>query len=1279
MTRVQSDFFIDTQMSVVSSNGTVVIVDFVSCHRRGSSISEEAVADQRRVLIYALYIRALYELVGPREERSAQSKIWLRDLLRSSRREIGRAIHFHAKIHAVIFHSLLILCPLGRNERAMASSTGATPPLQLFDWFVDVPHPAASPSCPTHFSLKPSSNTGVADELENEVGFSRLSRFCFPEHEDRSYAQEVQRRGALPESSLKLNRFDMRSEHFVGGYAQHFVVCLQLKSGDRVYGHVRRYLPALTCRFDAGRRGIRAMLCLTRIPGGESLYASMLKSIDVISSQQTATPSKLHPTASPQQAFLHALAAEHIRLQKSLAGGDLGKPEMMILSKIEFGFSVTASVDAMRFLAPHTILQASASASSSSGWLIMPLLRCIGVSHSMRFLSALLCERRVILLSKSPCRLSACGMAAIQMLRQGLLEWQHVYIPILPPHLLQYLGAPMPYLVGLLTHHAPLLEQVPDIGEVLILNLDTNSMETRNLPPHEVSSKIPDLLRGSLNDGSNPQQCTYPTVSVSEILASDLTEVIRIDRKFLSASDQVLHEKLGNTAAKASGAIKGGLRKLKKRTKQYVQKQSSYGGSDLEEEEGTREPGVENTIVVGMEDYSYNEGYSHEAAEQEARFAFTIFFFSIFGDMRWYLTKSAKGVELDKSKFMESRRQMGDGQGTPMFPLLSYFVQSQLFDEFAKARVEELIAHVPAGMADPLFLHLMHLHRTQKLDFNPQSVKGNARQLFNTIGSAKFVIQWSTNIRSRAMALTSNTAYQGNDMDAVAKLTEDCREVSTFLVDVMAVIWSRIRDSRGMQWKHALLALNLLRNLLLHGPLVVVTEATDGLDKIRALKTFSDTMRSQNAALVRSAAIQVYELVVDRAKLFSQRRACAERRYLIKNPLPHRSRDPRIKLSLTFQNMHMLVRPSASVKPSESGAPPPMRPIHQPVHQPVRRPIQQVTRPVPPTGPRPTAQAPPPPVAATSNYAQDLLSFDFGSPAPAAPVTSAQPDPFGMQNLAANVPSAAPTGPTSPISGLGSASVDSARSSVPPATGPTQRPVPSTGFQQHQAPPQSYQSQTQQFPPNNGMYPPGPATGPAPPVPNAGFPQQPALPTKPPQSYPPQPQQFPPNNAMPGPSPAPYSPAGVPPTQQPQPSAQYPQMQPPQATMPYGATPQHQTTPTYGALPSQTAPVSPQRQQQQQPFAQSPVVGGQVQPPSGAGRMPYPQQGYAPYPQQPQAQQGPYPGAPNQYGQPGPHQQQQHPQQINQQPGQPSPPHRPTQPSLSIFDPMAAAKRDPFA
>jgi hypothetical protein len=73
----------------------------------------------------------------------------------------------------------------------------------------------------------------------------------------------------------------------------------------------------------------------------------------------------------------------------------------------------------------------------------------------------------------------------------------------------------MPYLVGLLTHHAPLLEQVPDIGEVLILNLDTNSMETRNLPPHEVSSKIPDLLRGSLNDGSNPQQCTYPSLTHS--------------------------------------------------------------------------------------------------------------------------------------------------------------------------------------------------------------------------------------------------------------------------------------------------------------------------------------------------------------------------------------------------------------------------------------------------------------------------------------------------------------------------------------------------------------------------------------------------------------------------------------------------------------------------------------------------------------------------------------------------------------------------------------------
>ena len=55
---------------------------------------------------------------------------------------------------------------------------------------------------------------------------------------------------------------------------------MQLSTGDRVYGHVRRYLPhqnGAAKRIDVGRRGVRAMVIFTRFRGGEKFYQSLMK------------------------------------------------------------------------------------------------------------------------------------------------------------------------------------------------------------------------------------------------------------------------------------------------------------------------------------------------------------------------------------------------------------------------------------------------------------------------------------------------------------------------------------------------------------------------------------------------------------------------------------------------------------------------------------------------------------------------------------------------------------------------------------------------------------------------------------------------------------------------------------------------------------------------------------------------------------------------------------------------------------------------------------------
>ncbi|KAI5101764.1 DENN domain-containing protein 1B isoform X1 [Silurus meridionalis] len=101
-------------------------------------------------------------------------------------------------------------------------------------------------------------------------------------------------------------------------------------------------------------------------------------------------------------------------------------------------------------------------------------------------------------------RLTACVHGSASMLFP--MHWQHIYIPVLPPHLLDYCCAPMPYLIGV---HLSLLERVKSrsLEDVIILNVDTNTLESpaddlHNLPSDVVSSLKSKLKKQSTATGN---------------------------------------------------------------------------------------------------------------------------------------------------------------------------------------------------------------------------------------------------------------------------------------------------------------------------------------------------------------------------------------------------------------------------------------------------------------------------------------------------------------------------------------------------------------------------------------------------------------------------------------------------------------------------------------------------------------------------------------------------------------------------------------------------------
>jgi DENN domain-containing protein 1 len=73
----------------------------------------------------------------------------------------------------------------------------------------------------------------------------------------------------------------------------------------------------------------------------------------------------------------------------------------------------------------------------------------VDAQNMMIIFASMLYERRIIFTSKRLSRLSACVQAANAVLYP--MNWQHIFIPVLPMALIDYLLAPMPFLIGVPT------------------------------------------------------------------------------------------------------------------------------------------------------------------------------------------------------------------------------------------------------------------------------------------------------------------------------------------------------------------------------------------------------------------------------------------------------------------------------------------------------------------------------------------------------------------------------------------------------------------------------------------------------------------------------------------------------------------------------------------------------------------------------------------------------------------------------------------------------------
>ena len=165
-----------------------------------------------------------------------------------------------------------------QQQQPSAQAAAAAAALPFYDVFLDLPHPAASASCPPPMIIGGFAAEDDAIQKELTSTLNRIARFAFPEYDDTAASNQQQAQGQGQQRSTALNRFSqyaMQPRTF-----QNYTFSMQLQSGIRLHGHVRRYLPihpVAQHRYDVGRRGERALVIMTRFNGGDLVYASVLK------------------------------------------------------------------------------------------------------------------------------------------------------------------------------------------------------------------------------------------------------------------------------------------------------------------------------------------------------------------------------------------------------------------------------------------------------------------------------------------------------------------------------------------------------------------------------------------------------------------------------------------------------------------------------------------------------------------------------------------------------------------------------------------------------------------------------------------------------------------------------------------------------------------------------------------------------------------------------------------------------------------------------------------
>ncbi|KAK8269753.1 hypothetical protein V6Z12_D11G150600 [Gossypium hirsutum] len=177
-------------------------------------------------------------------------------------------------------------------------------------------------------------------------------------------------------------------------------------------------------------------------------------------------------------------------------------------------------------------LAAAEEAFALSVWTTATICRVLSLDSILAVLAGVLLEKQVVVISPNLGVLSAVVLSIVPLIRP--FQWQSLFLPVLPMRMLDFLDAPVPFLVGVQHKPNELKMKTSNLVQVNLLKNQVKSCYLPTLPQHkELVTELRSIHSRLSYEGSIANK--HPTYRCNEVQAEAATQFLTVMRQYLES------------------------------------------------------------------------------------------------------------------------------------------------------------------------------------------------------------------------------------------------------------------------------------------------------------------------------------------------------------------------------------------------------------------------------------------------------------------------------------------------------------------------------------------------------------------------------------------------------------------------------------------------------------------------------------------------------------------------------------------------------------------------